>query len=432
MSESAISVQGLGKCYRLGSQARLDQTIPEAISATVQGAVDLVRRSKGRRKRVDKQDFWALRDVSFDVHDGEVIGVIGRNGAGKSTLLKILSQITDPTEGCATVHGRVASLLEVGTGFHPELTGRENIYLNGSILGMSRREIKTKFDQIVAFSGVEQFLDTPIKRYSSGMTVRLAFAVAAHLDPEILIVDEVLAVGDTAFQKKCLGKMGDIAQSGRTVLFVSHNMAAVKHLCQTGIVLDQGRLIYQGTSAESVQTYLKTIRETIPQGVFAANRENWDTSSDISLIDMRIKTNDPTSVPRTGEPMSIELLVDVSKPLIEPAVTIDFRSEDDMVVFRACSILSPEFQADTVFGRQRICLDIDRVLLGSGQYQLDVRVHQPRVEVLLDIPAAAGVMIAPGDFYGQGITFAQRESLVVMNHQWKLEPAKHRRLESAA
>ena len=201
------------------------------------------------------EEFWALKDVSFEVKRGDVVGIIGRNGAGKSTLLKVLSRITEPTSGRITIEGRVASLLEVGTGFHPELTGRENIFLNGAILGMSRLEIKSKFDEIVAFAEIEKFLDTPVKRYSSGMYVRLAFAVAAHLEPEILVVDEVLAVGDAQFQKKCLGKMQDVAKGGRTVLFVSHNMSAVLQLTTAGIVLDKGKVIFQGGAEEAVAAY---------------------------------------------------------------------------------------------------------------------------------------------------------------------------------
>jgi lipopolysaccharide transport system ATP-binding protein len=226
-----------------------------------QGAKSLLKTLKNPQSRVSQntEEFWALKDVSFEVKQGEVVGIIGRNGAGKSTLLKILSRITEPTTGKIEINGRVASLLEVGTGFHPELTGRENIYLNGAILGMSREEIKRKFDEIVAFAEVEKFLDTPVKRYSSGMYVRLAFAVAAHLEPEILIVDEVLAVGDVNFQKKCLGKMGDVAKKeGRTVLFVSHNMAAIKSFCKTGILLNQGCLIQNDAIHSVVNHYLQT------------------------------------------------------------------------------------------------------------------------------------------------------------------------------
>ena len=222
-----------------------------------------------RKRRAAEDTFWALRDVSFDVSRGEVVGVIGRNGAGKSTLLKVLSRITEPTEGEARISGRVGSLLEVGTGFHPELTGRENVFLNGAILGMKRREISRKFDEIVAFSEVEKFIDTPVKHYSSGMYVRLAFAVAAHLEPDILIVDEVLAVGDFAFQQKCLGKMGAVASGGHTVLFVSHNMGAIESLCDRGIVLEGGSVAFCGSQTEAVAHYHRTFSGSVGQGSFA-------------------------------------------------------------------------------------------------------------------------------------------------------------------
>jgi lipopolysaccharide transport system ATP-binding protein len=249
-----ISVEQLAKRYRIG-EFETYRSLREAIPATARRL--LGRRPAARRnhERV-ASEFWALRDISFDVQEGEVLGIIGHNGAGKSTLLKILSRITEPTEGCARIRGRVSSLLEVGTGFHPELTGRENVYLNGSILGMTRQEIKRKFDEIVEFSGVGKFLDTPVKRYSSGMSVRLAFAVAAHLEPEVLIIDEVLAVGDAEFQSKCLGKMEDVASSGRTVLFVSHNMAAVESLCSTALLLNHGQIVTHGSVSTAINEYL--------------------------------------------------------------------------------------------------------------------------------------------------------------------------------
>ncbi|MBI5775194.1 MAG: ABC transporter ATP-binding protein [Verrucomicrobia bacterium] len=263
MSAPIISVHGLGKEYRLGATLAHD-TLRDHLMHAV--------KSLGRREpRRAPESFWALRDVSFDVQPGEVIGVIGRNGAGKSTLLKILSQITEPTTGEIRVRGRLASLLEVGTGFHPELTGRENIFLNGAILGMSKAEIKKKFDEIVAFAEVEKFLDTPVKRYSSGMYVRLAFAVAAHLEPEILVVDEVLAVGDAAFQNKCLGKMESVAkQEGRTVLFVSHNMTAVQVLCGRIIHLRAGRVAGIGAVDEQVRAYLTEQKEAQSSGAAGA------------------------------------------------------------------------------------------------------------------------------------------------------------------
>jgi ABC-type polysaccharide/polyol phosphate transport system ATPase subunit len=253
MDDIAIRVEGLSKCYRIQQGARahystLRDTLVEAVRAPFH------RRSSPDFAGNDSY-IWALKDVSFEVKRGEVVGIIGRNGAGKTTLLKILSRITEPTEGYAEVRGRVGSLLEVGTGFHPELTGRENIYLNGAILGMKKAEIDRKFDEIVAFAEVEKFIDTPVKFYSSGMYVRLAFAVAAHLDPEILLVDEVLAVGDAAFQKKCLGKMGDVAKEGRTVLFVSHNIGQIRRLCERGICLDNGAILYSGSIDETIARY---------------------------------------------------------------------------------------------------------------------------------------------------------------------------------
>jgi lipopolysaccharide transport system ATP-binding protein len=252
-SSFALRAESLGKLYELGRprHARLTERLDEALRAPAR-----ILRSRAAAKD-PHEDFWALRDVGFEVGQGEAIGVIGRNGAGKSTLLKILSRITPPTTGTVTVRGRVSTLLEVGTGFHPELTGRENIFLNGAILGMKRREIGRKYDAIVEFAGVERFLETPVKRYSSGMYVRLAFAVAAHLEPEILLVDEVLAVGDIEFQRKCLGKMRDVAGEGRTVFFVSHNLGAVQRLCGRALLLDGGRLVHDGPATEVVASYLE-------------------------------------------------------------------------------------------------------------------------------------------------------------------------------
>ncbi|GJM19123.1 MAG: hypothetical protein DHS20C14_13360 [Phycisphaeraceae bacterium] len=254
MTTNAITLEGIGKAYQIGVRAPGEEGLARAIKSTITAPVRNLRRLSGAD--VDARTFWALRDVSFEVPSGQVLGIVGRNGAGKSTLLKILSRITEPTEGRARVRGRIASLLEVGTGFHPELTGRENVYLNGAILGMSRAEIAAKYDQIVDFAGVEQFLETPVKRYSSGMFLRLAFAVAAFLEPEILVIDEVLAVGDAKFQKKCLGRMREVSRGdGRTVLFVSHNMATVQALCDRCVLLDKGTLKADGDPADIIEQY---------------------------------------------------------------------------------------------------------------------------------------------------------------------------------
>ena len=270
-SDIAIRAEGLGKKYTIGHQsAERGATLRDTI---VRGVSEFARMGKAmlRGQQIvtgdELEEFWALRDLDFEIKRGDVVGVIGRNGAGKSTLLKVLSRITEPTEGRVQINGRVASLLEVGTGFHPELSGRENIYLNGAILGMTRAEIRRKFDEIVAFSEVEKFLDTPVKRYSSGMYVRLAFAVAAHLEPEILIVDEVLAVGDAEFQKKCLGKMQDVAGEGRTVIFVSHNLAATQALCRNGFVLEAGRLRVAGSMQEALDYYASIRTEHTPRSI---------------------------------------------------------------------------------------------------------------------------------------------------------------------
>lgn len=262
MTQPIISVENLGKSYLVGHFAQGMHQYDSFRDATARAMRDFGRKAldmaRGRQiiQGDEIEEFWALKDVSFEVNQGEVVGIIGRNGAGKSTLLKVLSRITEPTKGSVTLRGRVASLLEVGTGFHPELTGRENVFLNGAILGMNRGEIKSKFDEIVDFANVEKFLDTPVKRYSSGMSVRLAFSVAAHLEPEILVIDEVLAVGDARFQKKCLGKMQEISGHGRTVLFVSHNMGMITSLCPSAILLDHGEIVARGTAPEMVGLYI--------------------------------------------------------------------------------------------------------------------------------------------------------------------------------
>jgi lipopolysaccharide transport system ATP-binding protein len=285
--QPAIRVDNLSKCYRINHAIAGRgnyRTLRESVAGVIQAPFK--RWASRGNESARNEDFWALKDVSFDVKPGEVVGIIGRNGAGKSTLLKILSRITKPSGGHVALHGRVGSLLEVGTGFHPELTGRENVYLNGSILGMSRQEIERQFDAIVDFSGVEKFLDTPVKRYSSGMYVRLAFAVAAHLEPEILVVDEVLAVGDVQFQKRCLGKMKDVSSDGRTVLFVSHNMAAVRQLTTRAIVLSEGRIAWQGNVESAIECYERTGIEA-ESGVYDATqlaRPRFDMTGEVRFV----------------------------------------------------------------------------------------------------------------------------------------------------
>ncbi len=317
MSNPVISVRGIGKKYRLGATIRHD-TIRDIIAHRFKS---LFRRdhAPSAMPQAHSDDFWALRDVSFDVQQGDVIGIIGSNGAGKSTLLKILSQITEPTEGEIRIRGRVASLLEVGTGFHPELSGRENIYLNGAILGMTRTEIRKKFDEIVAFSEVEKFIDTPVKRYSSGMYVRLAFAVAANLEPEILIIDEVLAVGDASFQKKCIGKMQDVSREGRTVLFVSHNMAAVQRLCQSAFLLRQGTVAFRGEVSNTIDVYLRHGAGTILSWERTTSSQSQAYFSRVCLVD---RDGKDISHVTTGTKLNVLLEFVVKNPLPELMLSV--------------------------------------------------------------------------------------------------------------
>lgn len=317
---TAISVKNIGKQYRIGAAqtkfkyGMLREVLVDAAMMPVRMYKALT--GQGARGTTNTSSFWALKDVSFDVEEGSVLGIVGRNGAGKSTLLKILSRVTEPTVGTVSVRGRVGSLLEVGTGFHPELTGRENIFMNGAILGMKNAEIESKFDEIVDFSEVSQFIDTPVKRYSSGMYLRLAFAVAAHLEPEILVVDEVLAVGDAEFQRKCLGKMGDVAQQGRTVLFVSHNMSAILRLTQEAIVLNKGQLIMRAPTQEAVDFYLSS-------GQSQAGERVWDVedvpaaSAPFRPISLKVKDRSGKVVDtvRSTEPVHIEFEYQLDAPI---------------------------------------------------------------------------------------------------------------------
>ncbi|MCC6862417.1 MAG: ABC transporter ATP-binding protein [Bryobacterales bacterium] len=332
MSDVAIRVEGLGKRYRIGSHKKRYKTLRESLAGVASGSLRRARSLlRGEPVRTPPPSIWALRDVTFDVRRGEVLGVIGRNGAGKSTLLKVLSRITEPTEGHAEIHGRIGSLLEVGTGFHPELTGRENIYLNGAILGMKRAEIQQQFDQIVAFAEVEQFLDTPVKRYSTGMYLRLAFGVAAHLRTEILLVDEVLAVGDAAFQKKCLGKMSEVAETGRTVLFVSHNMDAVRRLCTSVCLMRSGQLAGIGEPVSSINAYFES----------DAVAEYVDDGPALPGEDLRIRA---VKIEQQGSardwfeyrmPLEIAIEYEVFQPLQNLLLGFDLYTSNGVPVFRS-------------------------------------------------------------------------------------------------
>jgi lipopolysaccharide transport system ATP-binding protein len=338
MSDLSIHVTGLGKRYRIGVPVLKYNTLRETLSESFSRA-----RRRLTRTRETNEFIWALREVSFDVGRGQVLGIIGRNGAGKSTLLKILSRVTEPTEGMVEIHGRVGSLLEVGTGFHPELTGRENIYLNGAILGMRRAEIDRKFDEIVEFAEVAQFIETPVKRYSSGMYLRLAFAVAAHLEPEILVVDEVLAVGDAEFQRKCLGKMSDVAREGRTVLFVSHNMSAILRLTEETLVVDKGRLLLRAPTTEAIDFYLS-------HGLTQEGQRTW-AKEDIPrsahpfqpvAVRIRNRSGHVVDTVRSVEPFSVEVEYSLTAPITGLRVGVYLTSARGEFVFTSFDTDDPQ------------------------------------------------------------------------------------------
>jgi lipopolysaccharide transport system ATP-binding protein len=337
-----IRVEHVSKRFRIGMVQQRYQTLSEKLTDALRAPLRTFRRSQTPKS--DAEDtIWALRDISFDVLEGQILGIIGRNGAGKSTLLKVLSRITEPTEGSITIRGRVGSLLEVGTGFHPELTGRENIYLNGAVLGMKRSEIERKFDEIIAFSEIEKFIDTPVKRYSSGMYLRLAFAVAAHLEPEILVVDEVLAVGDAEFQKKCLGKMGDVAQQGRTVLFVSHNMSAILRLTQESIVLEKGHLVLRTASTAAVDYYLSNGHSSSGERIWEAD-EIPASAAPFRPVALRLRDSKNIFVDsiRSTEPFVIEMEYNLESPVTGLRIGFYLNTTRAEAVFTSFDTDNPE------------------------------------------------------------------------------------------
>jgi lipopolysaccharide transport system ATP-binding protein len=378
----AIRVENLGKKYRIGASPDQYNTLRDSIVGMFKSPIRRIRR--GLLPSDNESDIiWALKDISFDVHQGQVLGVIGRNGAGKSTLLKILSRVTEPSAGEVEIRGRVGSLLEVGTGFHPELTGRENTYLNGAILGMRRTEIDRKFDEIVDFSGVEKFIDTPVKRYSSGMYLRLAFAVAAHLEPEILVVDEVLAVGDAEFQRKCLGKMSDVAQEGRTVLFVSHNMSAILRLTEEAIVLERGQIVRRGPTQEAVDFYMSSGFASTGERVWVGE-EVPASSRPFSPIALRVRDvrGQVVDVVRSIEPISLEVEYKIDEPIQGLRVGVYLVSMRGEYVFTAFDTDDPQ-KYDQYGIRQpghyvsRCVIPADT--LNEGRYALGVNASSFRV-----------------------------------------------------
>jgi lipopolysaccharide transport system ATP-binding protein len=420
-----IRAEQLGKRYELGHTAERERYVAlrDVLS---RGASGILRRTADilRGRAVipgdSVEEFWALRDVGFEVKRGEVLGVIGRNGAGKSTLLKILSRITEPSEGRVTIRGRVASLLEVGTGFHPELTGRENVYLNGAILGMKRAEIRRKFDEIVAFAEIERFLDTPVKRYSSGMYVRLAFAVAAHLEPEILIVDEVLAVGDVEFQNKCLGKMDQVTRrEGRTVLFVSHNMTAMTRLCSEALWLDQGRVIRTGAANQVVGEYLGARRNAADFPGFV--RRNTGTALRIESVRMLVD-NVPVTAVRAGQSCQLRIeyvLKEARRGPISCSILLFADGEKLANLWTNCD---PDYSLppSTVPHRGVLICDIPKWPFRRHSFRVDVFSHLGD-EVQDWIEEAIFFESHDGDYYRSGIIPDPNQGIIFIDHRWRTE-----------
>jgi lipopolysaccharide transport system ATP-binding protein len=419
-----IKVENLSKSYNIIHQGNsryvaLRDVITEKVKGTFNSAKNIVG-NKPVLKIHSKEEFWALSDVSFDVMQGERIGIIGRNGAGKSTLLKVISRITEPTSGRIAIKGRIASLLEVGTGFHPELTGRENIYLNGAILGMHRAEIKTKFDEIVDFSGVEKFLDTPVKRYSSGMYVRLAFAVAAHMEPEILIIDEVLAVGDAEFQKKCLGKMQDVSiEGGRTVIFVSHNMAAIESLCQKVIILNGGKQIFNGPTKEGISTYLDNTSSI--SKVSLSDRKDRTGNGKVRFVDFRISDDKGTYVDNmlSGDSYTFELVYkNFSNQLFKNVIVcleiIDDR--ENRLLFLRNDFSSNNIDLNKDSGS--IKCKITNLPLAVGSYHFVLYLSMNDVETLDLIFNVGYTDVIGGDFFRTGSNGLPGQCKILTDANW--------------
>ncbi|MEW6172006.1 MAG: ABC transporter ATP-binding protein [Bacillota bacterium] len=428
MSDTAIYVENLSKRYRIGQREpyrALRDVLSRGFAAPFRAATSAFRRPPSAKvnPKTANNYIWALKDVSFDVNRGEVVGIIGRNGAGKSTLLKILSRITEPTEGCAEIRGRVGSLLEVGTGFHPELTGRENIYLNGAILGMKKQEIEKKFAEIVDFAEVAQFIDTPVKYYSSGMSVRLAFSVAAHLEPEILMIDEVLAVGDTGFQKKCLGKMGDVARKGRTILFVSHNMAAVANFCTRVIMLKDGKIDYNGGTNDAIQRYIEFFGSS--RKISLSDRADRRGNGALHLTDIVFRNGkgEIATFFQTGDDVVIELRYE--SPSKKPLHNVRIGLPIDTVTGQRVTMLQNEMSGhffEKIPPAGRITCRIPNVLLAAGRYYLTVSVTVNGV--IADWIIQAGTLdIEESDFFNTGRYPETQDGIMLMPQEWTVHGA---------
>ena len=420
----AIRVRDLSKCFRVAQGPRGGRLLSETLAAAVGGAWQKVRSLANPSAVAAHEAYWALKDVSFDVMPGEVVGIVGRNGAGKSTLLKVLSRITAPTAGRVEVRGRMGSLLEVGTGFHPELTGRENVYLNGAVLGMKRAEIARQFDAIVAFAEVDRFLDTPVKRYSSGMYVRLAFAVAAHLEPEILVVDEVLAVGDVEFQRKCLGKMSEVRRSGRTVLFVSHNMAAVRSLCTRCICLQGGVVVEDADTDTAIRNYLTRVTDKSAAGRDLRSHPGRLPGYKPRMLDVALadKAGSPVSCVGAGEGLNIAVRFDTADTPLRPVLGVVVKDQHGAAVTGINNRVVPGFQFPTPVSGGTITLRYPSLPLAPGAYTLDLYLGSESVGVDVDaVLDAITFEVIPADVYGSGKLPPPSSGPVLVPATWTLD-----------
>jgi lipopolysaccharide transport system ATP-binding protein len=417
----AIRASGVSKRYQIGAAVRyraLRDTITDAALAPARWLGNAIR---GRAPQQEDNTIWSLDDVSFEIQHGDAVGIVGRNGAGKSTLMKVLSRITEPTRGEVELHGRVGTLLEVGTGFHPELTGRENVFLNGAILGMKRAEILARFDEIVAFAEIDRFIDTPVKHYSSGMYVRLAFAVAAHLEPEILLVDEVLAVGDAAFQRKCLGKMGDVAKQGRTVLFVSHSMPAIQTLCTRALLLDQGKLVLAGSTDDVVMEYLRRLTPQQAGAVTDLRDIPRDSKLETVLVDGTLQ-GEPLASEHVVLPKSeliFDLTLEVTRPLKQCNLGIHFENEMGLRTLTVGSRwLIGSFDLEP--GVHRVRCRVPELALVPGRYYLSVGLTADGKQ--LDwLERVTQIEVARYDVYGTGDLPQTFEGYFLTDAEWKIE-----------
>ena len=417
MSDVAICVEGLSKRFSINARQESYQTLRDSITTAALRPFRAMKSfaTENGDKQTDDESIWALKDVSFEVTNGEVVGLIGRNGAGKSTLLKILARVTEPTEGYARICGKIGSLLEVGVGFHLELSGRENIFLNGAILGMKRADIKQRFDAIVSFAEIEKFIDTPVKHYSSGMYLRLAFAVAAHLEPEILLVDEVLAVGDAAFQKKCIGKMEEVAGEGRTVLFVSHNMAAVQALCTRGIFLYNGSVFTDSTASASISTYLRMLEQSVTQDLVERIDRRGRGEIRLARLDISTGANDQALTLATGRPAMFVFHLTDMRPRTSCIFTIYDDFGQPLATFNS-AVRGPDDAHDSSLGNSLVC-NIEELPLVPGRYRINVAISADG-ELQDHLEGAAFFEVEQGAIRGRPVIRGKGYGRICLQHHW--------------